>query len=119
MNVRIPPQITKNQQMILKEQMSRYIKDSQDRLNKYCDALMLLTLHDQYGFGEKRLRDFWHRTHEQYVKLMEHYEVEGEDMGKVVLHRLKMECGIDMDELESEKIENEDGSITIARGRKG
>lgn len=61
------------------------------------DALVLWVLHSEFGFGEKRLKQF----HEAFVRniglLLKRYEMEGEDDVWLCTYKLK-QAGIDISE---------------------
>ena len=79
------------------EEIKRQILAGQDRLNQGCNAIVMLTLHDQFGFDEAMLRDFWKKSYEEYRYLVDRYEMEGDAIIWMLINRLKDECGIDVE----------------------
>lgn len=65
------------------------------------DAIILWILHEQLGFGEKRLRKFYDNFHVELKALTDRYEMDGEE---VYLCQKKLkDIGIDIDKWHKEK----------------
>jgi hypothetical protein len=60
-------------------------------------ALVLWLLHEKFGFGKKRLREFYDAFHTDLDKLVERYYLPEEDKMWLCTHMLK-EYGIDISE---------------------
>lgn len=60
------------------------------------DAMVLYTLHARFGFGKKRLRQFYEAMIEEHDKLIKHYEMP-EDYPWLCRHKLK-EIGVDIEQ---------------------
>lgn len=58
-------------------------------------AMTLLTLHEEFGFGEARLKRFFDRYDEVVEGLVERYELEDDDAPWIATFKLK-EMGIDV-----------------------
>jgi transposase len=65
------------------------------------DAAILYLLHEEYGFGKKRLRKFWDRFNKLHDELIRHYLVEDYETPWICKEKLK-NIGIDIDEWERE-----------------
>lgn len=102
MKAKLPPYLTARERKIENEIVNRECRARIDRLTTYCDAVILLTFANELGWGKKRLVDFWRKIRKNYYAYMDHYEMEGESMGWLVLERCKTELGIDIEELEAE-----------------
>lgn len=88
-----------NQQLLRKDQ--EFTKD--------VDAMVLWTLHSHYGWGPKRLKDFYRFMFSEHLKMREHYELDD-----LYPERMKLnDIGVDLDELYQMYFE-EDG--TFKRG---
>lgn len=69
-----------------------------DKKNKHeIDALILWLLHEKFGFGKKRLREFYDSFFTELDELMKRYELGDEDRAWLCTHKLK-EYGIDISE---------------------
>lgn len=72
------------------------------------ESVILWTLHVRFGFGEKRLREFWETLYDESKKLREYYQMGPSDDGYLARRNLRS-IGIDMkewyDELGDSKIE--------------
>ena len=60
------------------------------------EALILWTLHDQFGFGPKRLKRFWDGFNSALKALVSRYELEDTDDIWLCTHKLK-EIGVDLE----------------------
>ena len=61
------------------------------------DAMILWVLHEQFGFGYKRLRRFFECFAESLNKLLERYDMDSSDRLWICTRKLK-EYGIDLEE---------------------
>lgn len=61
------------------------------------EALILWTLHDQFGFGPKRLRRFYDGFNPALKALVGRYELENTDDIWLCTHKLK-EIGVDLED---------------------
>lgn len=66
------------------------------------DAIVLWVLHNKYGFGIKRLREFYDNFNEALNDLTKRYEMDESDKIWLCTHKLK-ECGIDLEKWMKEK----------------
>lgn len=89
-------QLNKAEQKVLDAEIMKQIleRDRQFEMDK--DSSMLLMLHDEFGFGPKRLYRAWKMLFESNKKLREHYEMGPEDGGWLCRQRLK-ELGVDLE----------------------
>lgn len=70
------------------------------------NAMVLWVLHDQFGFGIKRLRQFYKSFDPALERLFERYEMEDSDRVWLCLRELK-EYGIDLEKWSEEDARNE------------
>ena len=61
------------------------------------DALILWVLHNEFGFGEKRLKQFHDAFVQNIGALLKRYEMDGEDDVWLCTYKLK-QAGIDISE---------------------
>lgn len=66
------------------------------------DALILWVLHNEFGFGEKRLKRFYDSFADLVDELVEHYALEDSDDIWICTHMLKRH-GIDVEKWHKEK----------------
>lgn len=89
----------KAMEMEIKRQMAEY-----DRKNiMEIDALILWELHEQLGFGEKRLKQFYDAFNERFYELIRRYEMEDSDGVWLCTKKLK-DLGIDLEAWEKESM---------------
>ena len=73
-----------------------------DKKNAYeLDSVILWLLHEEFGFGEKRLRRFFDRFGPALDELMKRYELDEEDKIWICTYKLK-EYGIDISQWRKE-----------------
>ena len=84
----------KAMEMEIKRQMAEF-----DQKNlREIDAIILWELHEQFGFGPKRLKQFYQSFHERIKELINRYELEDSDAAWLCTQKLKDVEGIDLDE---------------------
>lgn len=85
-----------------KKELRRALKDYHMQHLTELDAIILWVLHEEYGFGEARLKKFFETFNTAVNGLLERYEMaedETDDQIWLFTHKLK-EAGIDIDEWE-------------------
>lgn len=80
----------------IRRQLAEYTKNHTDEI----DAIILLTLHECFGFGKKRLRKFYDIFGNHINELVERYELD--DPAWISKQKLK-EYGIDLNIWEKER----------------
>lgn len=103
MNVRIqrnvPLKLTKSQQTAFDNEAKRQLVEKKYEFLKDMDAMMLLSIHRNCGFGKRKLIEIFKSFILDYEKFIDDYQVEG---GWMAAYRLKEETGLDIDELHKE-----------------
>ena len=66
-------------------------------------ALVLYALHEVFGFGPKRLKQFFDYFDSALEDLLKRYEMEDTDEVWLCTYKLKNECRIDIEEWEKQK----------------
>lgn len=79
--------------MEIQRQLAEYVRKTQMEV----DAIMLWQLHEQLGFGPKRLRQFYDNFAPAIDELLKRYELEDSDRIWLCTYKLKDECGIDIE----------------------
>jgi hypothetical protein len=77
------------------------------------DSIFCYSMHELYGFGQKRLKRLYLKMQEYRNEMLKHYDPNNEDpdISEYVMRRRLSECGIDMKDIYDamEKVEeNED-----------
>lgn len=83
--------------MEVQRQLADYNRKNQLELQ----ALILWQLHEQLGFGEKRLRRFYDIFDRELDALIERYQLEASDKAWICTEQLK-EIGIDLEKWNNE-----------------
>ena len=66
------------------------------------DAIILWRLHEKFGFGHKRLKEFYDGFDVDIFGLIDRYELDDSDMIWICTHKLK-EYGVDLDAWRKER----------------
>jgi len=69
------------------------------------DSLILWVLHARFGWGKKRLKQFYDSFSDEIDALIAHYQMDKEDGVWLCTYKLK-ECGVDLEQWEREKNES-------------
>lgn len=96
MKARVPWLGSKQQKAALQEEINRQILEADEKYASNIDAMVLYTLHAHFGFGKKRLREFWDAFQQEHDKLIEHYQMPGEFVW--LCNRKLKEIGVDLEE---------------------
>ena len=90
------------------ERMAREAIDEMNRRNEEeLDAMILYILHEEFGFGEKRLRRFYDRFSQGLRELGERYSMEEYDERIWLCQRKLRDAGIDISKWKGESHEGE------------
>ena len=101
MKVRIG-KATKAQKNEAIEYAKQWLNSVMPKVARNVEAIILLQLHEQCGFGKKRLQKFLNETAPMIKGMLEDYNWSSdEDAIWLCEHRLKKELGIDLAEIES------------------
>lgn len=85
----------------IEKQLAKYTENH----NLEIIAMTLLTLHEEFGFGEGRLRRFFDRYDEVVDDLVRRYELDEDDSAWIATLKLK-EIGIDVAKWHAEAAES-------------
>lgn len=97
----------KEQEAIDREVMQQLAE--YDRKNeKEIDAIILMELRLLFGFGYKRLKDFYFEFGHSINAMLNRYELDHGDAAWLAQYKLKEQLGIDLDEWERERQEYEE-----------
>lgn len=94
-------QISNKQRRALYDEVNRQTAKNVANLSQNLQAMVLWSLHDQLGFGKKRLLRFQKAFLPMIKELQEYYLAENaEETAFALKYRLKHECDIDVEELD-------------------
>lgn len=100
MKVRIP-KLSCAQRAEIAEEAQRQINNILPKVVENVEAIILWQLHEQYGFGKKRLLRFFDETAPMITGMLDYYNfATDEDAIWLCKHNLK-EIGINLDEVRS------------------
>lgn len=96
----VPMRLTNKERKALEREINIQTAKNVKNLSINLQALVLWNLHEQCGFGKKRLLEFQKTFLPLIEELQQYYQVEdAEETEFVLLHKLKNEVGIDVAEL--------------------
>lgn len=96
----VPMRLTNKERKALEREIDIQTAKNVKNLSLNLQALVLWNLHEQYGFGKKRLLEFQKSFLPKIEELQNFYLVDNADETEfVLLHKLKNEVGIDVAEL--------------------
>ena len=87
--------LSKAERTALDIEVRKAIAENQTIYHQDMDAAILYFLHTRYGFGVKRLRDFWDKFNELHGQILRDYQVLNEDAAWVCRDKLK-QIGVDV-----------------------
>lgn len=96
--------LNKAEQKAMDEEINRQYFELDRKYTRDNDAAILWALHECFGFGEKRLRQFWEFFFKEQARLREHYQT-GDNEGNLCKCKLK-EIGVDIDKWHDEREES-------------
>lgn len=89
-------EFNKNEQKIVEKALGEQWAEMGRQYEMDQDSSVLWMLHEQFGFGRKKLYRAWKRMHEDNKKLQDHYEMGPEDGGWLCRQKLK-QYGVDLE----------------------
>ena len=99
-------QLNRKEEEILNQWIAAEVKKELQlqmvKMEKDLDAAVLWVLHNNFNFGQKRLRNVWDMVVEEYKALVKHYELDPEDGVFICKQKLKDHCDVDLDAWYSE-----------------
>lgn len=101
MKANLPTKIPSKLRKALVDEVNKQTAENVQNLSMHLQALVLWSLHQQLGFGKKRLLKFQKAFLPLIEQLQEYYEAKNADETEFIcLHRLKHEVGIDVEQLD-------------------
>lgn len=94
-------ELTSKEQKALDKEIMKRIVELDTQHSNDVDAMILYTLHVHFGFGKKRLREFYDALSTEHQQLIKHYEMP-DDVPWLCKQKLK-DIGVDVEEWNAEK----------------
>lgn len=94
------PLFTSKERKAMQAEIDRQTAQNVKNLSSNLQALVLWSLHEQLGFGQRRLLEFQQRFLPLIKELQDFYEASSaEETEFICKYKLRQECGINVDEL--------------------
>lgn len=103
-------QFTAKEQAAIDKEIKRQCAEYDQKNLNELDALILWLLHEEFGFGMKRLRRFYELFHSEFSELVKRYELEEDDAAWLCTYKLK-QYGLDIEQWNKEGGEDESGHV--------
>lgn len=101
MNARL--RVTKQIRQMVNDEVRKQMQNETVEMDDNYDAVVLYTLHAHYGWGEKRLKDFYNAFSEEFERLKKYYSFDDNaDTIFVCKYALK-KIGVDVEAMNAEK----------------
>ena len=101
MKAHLPTKIPNKVRKALMDEINKQTGDNVKGLSKNLTALVLWSLHEQLGYGKKRLLRFQKKFLPLIVALQDYYQADNATETEFVcLYKLKNEVGIDVETLD-------------------
>ena len=97
-NISVKNNMSKKHQQVLRKEIT---KSTHEYIHKL-DSAVLYLLYEEYGFGKKRLRQFYDRFHNVLDGVAERYEYDVSEAPDICELKLK-DIGVNLREWEAEK----------------
>jgi len=108
MNIMRHRSLTAAEQKRIDELVDKAVHEEALRVEKELradvDAMILYVLHAHYGWGKKRLREFWDVFIEEHRELRNHYEMHSPGDNAYLARRKLQEIGVDVMAWEAEDV---------------
>lgn len=88
---------SKKEKKAMEMEIRKQIAEYDSKNTREIDAMILWVLHERFGFGPKRLRDFYENFNLELFKLIDRYEMESCDDLWLFEKKLE-EIGVDLNE---------------------
>lgn len=93
---------TSAERKAMDKEIRRQIIEMDRKHSDDLDAMVLYTLHVKFGFGKKRLREFYDAMSEEHNNLIKHYEMP-DDFSWLCKRKLK-DIGVDIEQWNDETL---------------
>lgn len=98
---------TADEQKAIDIEVRRQLLEFDEQYTHDLDAMILYTLHNRYGWGVKRLKQFWDAFVEEHKALRDFYQMDEPGDNEWLVHKKLKDIGVDVEEWYKELIVNE------------
>ena len=105
MKSRMPYDFNAKERKAMETEIKKQLREFDKKHTLELDALILWQLHEQLGFGPKRLKRFYNRFNELLDEMGERYDFDDSDKIWLCTFKLK-EIGIDIEKWDQERQSN-------------
>lgn len=99
MKALIPYKLSKIEKEAMIQEVKRQLVKYDEKYQNDFDAMVLYTLYENFGFGEKRLKRFYKELIKKHGELRQHYQMD--NVTWICIEKLK-EIGVDIEEWNKE-----------------
>lgn len=89
-------EFTPKEQRAMDAEINRQIVEKDKEYQADIDAMFLYVLMSKYGWGKKRLREFWDAFNEEHKRLREHYLMDDEGDNEWLAHEKLKSIDVDV-----------------------
>lgn len=100
------PNMSSNQKRAMQAEIQRQLAEYDEQHFEEIDAAVLLVLNQEFGFGPKRLKQFYDAFSREMRSLTARYELDDRDALWLCKKKLKDYTGIDISEWNKEETNN-------------
>lgn len=95
-------ELTAKEQEALDTEVKKQIVKASEEYAHNLDVLVLYVLHTRFGFGKKRLKQFFNAFSEEHKSLIDYYEMGDDDIW--LAKQKLLDIGVDVDKWNEEEI---------------
>lgn len=103
MKARVPAKLTNAQKEAMNLEIKKQLVEFNEKNELEMDAMILWILHEYFGFGPKRLREFYDIFGQSMDDLKDRYLMGDSDMAWLCTYKLK-EYGIDLEKWDKDAL---------------
>lgn len=96
MKARVPV-LNSKQRTAMRKEINKELADATKEYEKDVDDILIWYLHEEYGFGKKRLEKFIKGFNKRLKDLSDYYEMDDKDQLFIIRHKVK-ELNLDITE---------------------
>lgn len=89
-------ELTANERRAMNLEINRQILEKDEKYKKDVDAMVLYVLMSHYGWGKRRLRQFWNAFLTEHKALREFYQMDDPGDNEWLAHRKLKQIGVDI-----------------------
>lgn len=107
MKAHIPMRLTNKEQKALENEIKKQCVETTEKYELDIDTVTIWVLHTKFGFGIKRITEFYHEMFSERKKAQEFYKSENdEDIAEFAMRYKLKQDGIDVEKLHRDNKDN-------------